>query len=470
MSTAALSTPLEPRRRAPLFPGNRLLGAGPAFQARPIATFFDATAACGDVARLRFPISPYTAHILRHPDGVQQVLADNARNYGKQTRGYAKLRDILGNGLVTSEGDFWKRQRRIANPAFHRERIAHFGAEMVRCAGEMVDAWQPRLRSGEPFDLAHETMLVTLRIIGITMLSTDVQGQGDTVGRALDDVLHVTIQRVFRILNAPAALPTPQNRRFSRGIATLNAIVNRLIAERRAAGAVADSAGDQDLLGMLMAARDPESGEGMNDTQLRDEAMTMFLAGHETTANALAWTFYLLSRHPEVARRLQAEVASALDGRPPTLADLPKLPFSERVIKESMRLFPPVWSIGRSAIEEDVIGGFHIPKGSWIFMSPYLTHRDPRFWPNPEGFDPDRFLPEEDQRRPKGAYFPFAFGPRKCLGETFAMMEARLILATVVQRVELSLVPGYEAVLDPTITLRPKGGLWMTGRLARGAA
>ncbi|MHB8419502.1 MAG: cytochrome P450 [Myxococcales bacterium] len=464
MTTTALPalTAVEAPKIAPLFPGHPIFGAGREFQKDAMGTFFRATEACGDVARLRFPLAPYTAHVLRHPDAVRHVLVDNAKNYGKQTRGYQKLRNVLGNGLVTSEGDFWKRQRRIANPAFHRERIAHFAEVMVDCAEKLVDGWQPRLQKGEPFDVSKEMMRVTLRVIGLTMLSTDVEGEAaSAVGSALDEVLHLTVSRIYDMVSWPAWVPTPGNRRFGRAQAALDGVVNGIIAERRAGGAVHD-----DLLGMLMSAQDSETGEAMSDEQLHDEAMTMFLAGHETTANALGWTFYLLSLHPEVERKLRAEVTAALGGRRPTLADLERLPYTDRVIKESMRLYPPIWVTARSANEDDAISGYHIPKGSWVFMSQYLTHRDPRFWENPEGFDPDRFLPEAEAARPKHAYFPFAAGPRKCIGESFAVMEARLILASIVQRAKLSIVPGFRAELDPTITLRPQNGLWMTARAA----
>jgi cytochrome P450 len=441
-------------RRAPLFPGHPLLGAGPAFQRDPIGTFFKAAEVCGDVARI-------TAHVLRHPDDIRHVLVDNAKNYGKQTKGYAKLRNILGDGLVTSEGEFWKRQRRISNPAFHRERIAHFSKVMVDCTETLLDGWGDKLQSGEPFDVSKEMMRVTLRIIGLTMLSTDVEGRASQVGDALDDVLHVIVKQIFEIVDWPAFVPTPRNLRFARSRAVLDKVLNDVISERRN-----DTEDKGDLLSMLMSATDPETGGAMSDAQLRDEAMTMFLAGHETTANALTWTLYLLSKHPEAQRRLRDEIAQVCGDRPPTLADLGQLTYTERVIKESMRLLPPIWSVARSAIEDDVIGGYQIPKGSWVFTSPYVTHRDPRFWPNPEGFDPDRFTPELEAARPRCAYFPFASGPRKCIGESFAMMEARLILVAILQRARLSLVAGRPVELDPTITLRPKGGLWMTARAA----
>jgi cytochrome P450 len=452
------STPAAPL--APLFVGHPLFGVGPLFQKRPIQTLFEIAESCGDVGRLRFPLKPYMAHLVRHPDHLRRIFIDEAKNYGKQTRGYDRLRDLLGAGLVTSEGDFWKRQRRIANPAFHRARIAQFAEVMVRCGTEMVDGWRPRIESGEAFDVAAEMMRVTLRIIGLTMLSTDVDGRASSVRDAVDALLHITIRRIQGLLLVPPWVPTAENRRFASAKGTLDAIVHGMIADRRRSGRVGD-----DLLGMLMAARDPETGESMSDAQLRDEAMTVFLAGHETTANALTWSLYYLSLHPEAAAALGREVRSVCGDRPPRLEDLEKLTYTERVIKESMRLRPPVWVLTRSVNEDDVLGGYRIPKGTWVFASPYLTHRDARFWPNPEGFDPDRFSPEQEAKRPKHAYWPFLMGPRMCIGEAFAMLEARLVLALVVQRVRLDLVAGRVVDLDPVVTLRPKGGLWMTASI-----
>jgi cytochrome P450 len=461
MSSDTLAADAALAPLAPLYPGVPILGIGPLFRRNPIGTFFDATAAVGDVARVRFPVRPFMAHILRHPDHLEQVLVDNAKNYGKKTVSYFRLREFLGNGLVTSEGDFWRRQRRIANPAFHHERIAQFANTMSRCTEEMLDGWGTRLQAGTPFDVAQEMMRLTLRIIGLTMLSTDVEGeQAASVAKALDVIVHVTLSRVLTALAPPLAVPTPQNVRFKRSRAALDRIVTGLIAERRRGGETDRG----DLLSMLMSARDPQTGEGMSDAQLRDEVMTIFLAGHETTANALAWTLYALGKHPQIEARLREELATVVGDRPVTLADLPKLGLLERVLLESMRLYPPVWSLARSAIAEDVIGGYRIPAKSWIFMSPFLTHRDPRFWPEPERFDPDRFLPEVEGTRPKGAYFPFAIGPRKCIGESFAMLEARLILSRILQRTELRLTEGFEAELDPTVTLRPKHGIWVSGR------
>jgi cytochrome P450 len=463
IANPALETLGTTPKLAPLFRGHPIFGAGRLFQEHPIQKLFEIADACGDVARLRFPVKPHTAHLLRHPDHLRHVFIDNAKNYGKQTRGYYKLRGILGSGLVTSEGDFWKRQRRIANPAFHRERIAHFADVMVGCATDMLDGWGERIGKGQPIDIAGEMMRVTLRIIGKTMLSTDVEGRSSIVGKAIDHVLHITIHRIQDIVAWPEWVPTRENRQYARARAELDRVVNTMIADRHRSSDQKD-----DLLSMLMSARDPETGEGMSDLQLRDEVMTVFLAGHETTATALAWTFCFLSLHPHVGATLQQEVRAVLGDRPPRLEDLERLAYTEKVIKESMRLRPPVWALTRSAIEDDVVGGYRIPRGTWIFASPYLTHRDPRFWPNPEGFDPERFSPDKDAQRPKCAYLPFLVGPRKCIGETFAMMEARLLLAAVVQRVRLDLAAGRPVELDPTVTLRPKGGLWMTASAAPG--
>jgi cytochrome P450 len=447
--------------RAPLFAGHPILGAGRLFRTRPLSALFEISNACGDVARLRLPVKPHTAHLLRHPDHIRHVLIDNVKNYGKHTRGYDKLRGVLGSGLVLSEGDFWKRQRRIANPAFHRERIGHFGEVMVRCAREMLDDWDARIADGKPFDVSREMMRVTLRVIGLTMLSTDVEARSSIVGEAIDHLGPIIMRRINNLLDWPELLPTSENRRYDRALGSLNRVVNDIIAERRRTG---EQKGD--LLSMLMSARDPETGEGMSDVQLRDEVMTVFLAGHETTANTLGWTLYFLSLHPEAATKMRAELREVLGDRPPKVEDLEKLVYTDQVIKESMRLRPPVWFIPRSVTEDDVIAGYRIPKDSWILMSPFLTQRDPRFWTNPEGFDPLRFTPEEEAKRPKWAYFPFSVGPRKCIGEAFAMMEARLILATIVQRKRLDLVAGRPVELDPAVTLRPKGGVWMTATAA----
>ncbi len=420
----------------------------------PIGTFTRAADAHGDVVRFRF--GPVEAHLVTSAEGVRHVLQDNARNYGKQSRGFIKLRDMLGQGLLTSEGDFWLRQRRIAQPAFHRDKIAGFAEAMVRAGEEAVARLSDAASLGVPVDLSAEMMRVTLRIVAETLLGADMRSEAHAVGEALGTALEITRLRTMDPLGIPLWVPTLRNRRFLAARAILDGIVHRTIEARRRSGQTRS-----DLLGMLMDARDEETGEGMNNAQLRDEVMTIFLAGHETTANALTWTFYLLSRHPEARERLFAEVDGILQGRAPTLADLPRLPYARRVLDEAMRLFPPAFTMGRSVVDDDEILGYRIPSGTLVFVSPYATHRHRRYWPNPEGFDPERFLPGPSAERPRFSYFPFGGGPRLCIGQGFALLEAHLLLALLASRLCLDLAPGHVVAAEPHITLRPRGGMPM---------
>ena len=442
------ATTAMPLLTPPTLPGARpLIGVLPQLQQNPLEVMERATLQYGPLTHLPLPM--VQGYVLGHPKLVEHVLVTNVKNYVKQTRGYEMLRVVLGNGLVTSEGTFWKRQRRIAQPAFHRERLAAFGTVMTRAASEMVDGWEP----GKPFDFAAEMMRCTLRVVGETLLSADVTKESEHVGAALTVVLEHAIHRTLHPLSAPEWVPTPTNLRFKRALEELDRVVLGLIAERRKGG------GPQgDLLAMLMESRDPETGEGMNDEQLRDEVMTIFLAGHETTANNLAWTMALLGRAPEVERKMVAEASAVLGGALPTMAQVHQLPYAMNVIKESLRLYPPVWSLGRKVLEDDLVDGYLLPKDALVFLSPYVNHRLPEFWRDPEAFDPERWA-EEDPWRNHGAYLPFSMGQRKCIGDTFATVEAQLILTTVLQRVHLSLVPGQTFEPEPVITLRPRGGV-----------
>lgn len=425
------------------------------FRKDPIHMFTTAFREYGDVVNVIHVGSNYVV-LASHPQDIKRIMLDNHKNYNKQTRGFGRMRLVLGNGLLTSEGSFWLRQRRIAQPAFGRKRIGGFAETMVQATKEMVESWQPMVRSGEAVDISEEMMQVTLRIIGETMLSKDVSSDAGAVSGALEVLLAQMRKRMFGAM-LPLWLPTKMNRDFHKAKRTLDDIVEGTIAERRASG---EDKGD--LLSMLMQATDEETGEQMDNLQLRDEIMTIFLAGHETTANALTWTFYLLSRHPGIARRVEAELEDVLNGRLPTLDDLPQLAYTEQVLKESMRLFPPAWIVARLAVEADVLSGFQIPAGTYTLFSPYITHRHPAFWDNPEGFDPDRFAPELEKERPRFAYFPFGGGPRICIGNHFAMMEGVLILATVLQQIRPSLCPGFTPHPEPMVTLRPKNGMHMT--------
>jgi cytochrome P450 len=432
-----------------------LFGHLPAPGAAKLDGLMKAALSEGDVVRFEFP--HITGHLVAHPDHVQQVLVDQHRLFTKQTRGYEKLRAFLGNGLVTSDGDFWLRQRRIAQPAFHKKRIAGFATTMVEAAEDVVRRWERPAREGTPIDVAEEMSRVTLRIAGETLLSTDPSDKANAVTAALTTVLHEANERINSPFALPDHWPTPRNRRYREAAQELDRIVLDIIERRRRGNESRD-----DLLQMLLEARDPDTGAGMDDRQLRDEVMTMFLAGHETTANAMAWTLVLLSRFPSVARALHEEACEVLGDRAATAEDLPRLDLARRVLQESMRLYPPVWIVGRSPSQDVSIGGYDIPRGSLVFVSQWVTHRHPRFWDDPEGFDPDRWLPERAKGLHRHQYFPFAAGPRMCIGAGFAMMEGQLLLATIARRYRVDLVPGHPIVPEPLITLRPKHGVQAT--------
>ena len=402
----------------------------------------------GDVVRLGFPGPP--AYLISHPDGVEYVLVKNNKNFVRDRYTRAEL-SILGNGLLVNEGDSWRRQRRLAQPAFHRRRVEAFGETMVAFTERMLDRW----RSGEVRDVHEEAMRLTLEIVAKTLFDADISGEAEGVGRSLRVIMaHSSDQgsNVFlRML--PDSLPTPGNLAYRRAIRRLDGIIDALVEDRRRSGA--DTG---DLLSMLLHAED-EDGRGMSDKQLRDEAMTIILAGHETTAIALSWTWYLLGTHPEVEARLSAELGEVLGGRAPTIEDLPRLRYADAVIKESMRLYPPAWAVGREALADCEIGGFHVPAGTQLFISQYVIQRDGRFFEDPEVFDPERWTDGRTEDLPQYAYFPFGGGPRLCIGNGFAKMEAALLLATVAQRFRLEPISGGPPVAQPSITLRPRDGI-----------
>lgn len=405
----------------------------------------------GDVVRLRFGRSVY---LLNHPDHAQRVLHDNHANYRKSFF-YRRMKPLVGEGLLTSEAADWKRKRRLAQPAFHRERLAGFVAIMSRHTSATLDRWAGAAARGEPVDVAAELMRLTLTVVGHALFGQDLLGRADRSGRALTTALRITNERMFALLSLPPWVPTPRNLRFAAAVRVLDALVTEIIASRRR-GAPRD-----DLLGMFMEARDAEGGGGLSDAELRDEVMTMVLAGHETTANALTWAFHLLGGAPEVDRALHEESIRVLQGRAAAVEDLPRLELASRVHQEAMRLFPPAWIFGREAIGPDRFGPYAIPAGAAVSIPSYLLHRDPRFWHAPERFDPDRFLPAEVARRHRYAYLPFAAGPRMCIGNAFAMMEMQVVLSMVAGRFRLSALPDRPVELEPSVTLRPRRGLWM---------
>lgn len=404
----------------------------------------------GPVVRFELPF--VTAHLLSSPDHVERVLVKEQRLFSKKTRGYDQLRTFLGNGLVTSEGDFWLRQRRIAQPAFHKQRIAGFAETFVRCTNELANRWEDDARAGRTIDLHGDMMRLTLRIASLTLLSADTGERASEVGAAVDFMLHESVSRINNPFRLPDSVPTPANLRARKAAETLDRIVLDIIATRRKGKKRED-----DLLQMLLEAKDEETGEGMTDQQLRDEVMTMFLAGHETTANALTWTFILLSRFPPIARDVAKEASEVLGDRDARADDASRLELSRRVLSESMRLYPPVWVIGRAPEEDVEFDGYTVPRGSLLFLSPWVTHRLPSLWESPEGFDPDRFSPERAKTQHRYQYFPFSTGPRMCIGSAFAMLEGQLVLSTLARRFRVDLLPGHPIVPEPLITLRPQG-------------
>ncbi|MDX1663615.1 MAG: cytochrome P450 [Candidatus Promineifilaceae bacterium] len=427
----------------------------------------------GDAIRYRYFLN-FHGYLFSHPEHVEHILLTNNRNYTKMpSPGNAVLKPLVGNGLLTSDGDFWLRQRRLAQPAFHRRRIAGFADTMIAATDAMLEEWMRAADAGRALDVSEEMMRLTLEIAGKTLFSRDLTRDAETVGEAFTEasrqiVDFTTTPFGIYLLKIPFV---PSVRRMNRHIGLLDDVVHSLIDERRALRMHGEGA-DEDLLDMLIDARDEETGEGMSDKQVRDEVMTIMLAGHETTALALSWTFYLLSQHPEVRRRLEAEVDERLDSRTPTFADIPELPYTTMVIEESMRIYPPAYFISRWCNDADVVGGYDVPAGSVISISPFMTHRHPDYWPDAERFDPERFTPEQQAQRPRFAYIPFGGGPRQCIGNRFAMTEAILILAMVSQRFRLELVSGHPVEPEPLITLRPKYGVLMQleRRVADGAA
>ena len=448
MSPVAVTPPTVP-------PGPRglpLVGMLPAVRRDPIGTFLDAARRFGDVAYLR--IGPRRGYLATNPADIRHVLADNARNYRKSPL-YDKLKASLGHGLVTSEGAYWLRQRRLAQPAFHKHRIAALASVMTQTILEAVERWEPLAARGDVVDIGEEMMHLTQAIILRTMLGSDLGPITEQAGSAFT-VVNRHIGESFWSLGLTDGWPTPKNRRFERARQVLDRAVFRIIDARRRSGTETN-----DLLSMLMSARDEDTGEAMTDLQLRDEVMTFFLAGHETTSLALAWTWYLVSQHPDVERHVEQEVDTVLGGRAPAFADLDRLPYTRMAIEESMRLYPPAWGFSRQALEPDVIGGYPLPAGWLVFVLPYVMHRLPAYWDSPERFDPTRFTPERTAARPKFVYLPFGAGPRQCIGNQFAMVEAQLIVATLAQRFRLRLVPGHRVEPWPLITLRPRYGIKM---------
>jgi cytochrome P450 len=412
--------------------------------------FLERLSKLGDVTSFR--LGPQQAYFLNDPELIRDLLVVNAHKF-KKGRALQRAKTLLGEGLLTSEGEFHLRQRRMIQPAFHRAQIADYSRSMVELAEETSDNWRDR----ETLDIDREMMHLTLRIVGTTLFSANVEDDADAVGKAM-----TSMTTLFNFLLLPFSewlqkLPLPHSKRFKSARGTLDSVIYAIINDRRRSG---ENKGD--LLSMLLNAQDEDDGSVMTDEQVRDEALTLFLAGHETTANLLTFTWYVLSQNPDAEAKLHEEIDRVLNGRSPTFEDISKLTYCEHVIAESMRLYPPAWAIGRLATEDHEFGGFPVAKGSLILISPYITHRDKRFWSEPEVFRPERWeMQSVKVAGQRYIYFPFGGGIRRCIGEGFAWTEGILLLATLAGKWKLELDPGQKIALQPMITLRPKYGMRM---------
>ena len=404
----------------------------------------------GDLVFLRFLGVPMC--LVNRPDCIESVLVTQNNNFEK-SKDYRALRRVLGNGLLTSEGEFWRRQRKLVQPAFHQVRIAAYAEVMVSYTERMLASW----KDGEERDIHEAMMRLTLDIVAKTLFDTDVSREAQDVGAALQLLMSKFFRQAGFALLLPRSIPIPTTQQLRRAVGQLDKVIYEIIRRRRVGPSTSG-----DLLSVLLQAQDDE-GLRMTDRQLHDEIMTLFLAGHETTANALSWTWLLLGQHPEIEEELVAELQRVLAGRAPAASDLPRLTYTDMVLREAMRLYPPVWVIGRRALAPFRLGEYELPAETNVLMSQLITHRDGRYFPEPERFDPDRWRPSDPRNvsLPRFAYFPFGGGPRVCVGAGFAMMEAVLLLATIAQKFRLTLVPGQNVKYLPSVTLRPKSGIRM---------
>jgi cytochrome P450 len=434
--------------------GHFLLGSGPDV-ARDQLGFYEACAReYGDLVPLR--MGPYRGLLLYHPDAIEEVLVTRNRDFVKSP-GVRLLSRVLGDGLLLSEGGVWLRQRRLVQPAFHRQRVHAYGEVMTSCTARRVADW----KDGDVLEAHAEMIALTQVIVAKTLLDADVSDESYAIAQALNVLLADFGARIGSLLQfLPDWVPTPANIRTRRAVRRLDAIIYRMIDARRRSG---EDRGD--LLSILLNAQDADDGSRMTPQQLRDEAMTLFTAGHETTAVALSWTWYLLAQHPEVDSRLAEELRAALGDRLPTAADLPKLRYAEMVVSESMRLYPPAYALGRQATTPSEVSGYPVASGTVLLLPAWVVHRDPRWFEEPGAFRPERWADDLARRLPRFAYFPFGGGPRQCVGSAFALMEAVLLLATIAQRFRLELEPGQRVTPTPYVTLRPEPGLRM--RLVR---
>jgi cytochrome P450 len=429
----------------------------PALRRDPLGTYLRAWNEQGDVVRFRLG-GPFDAYLVVHPQGVDRVLREANQDYGKVPWHNARFVELLGHGLATSEGDRWLSRRRLLQPAFHRDHIAAMAATMGTAAREVADRWE-RLPPDAVIDMSTEMMSLTLTVAARTLLGVDASHDAKRVGPSIDETLRHLIRRIESLIAWPLWCPLPANRRFLEARRTLDAFILDLIERRRS-----ERTGPAAFLDILLDARDAETGGPLSLREIRDEVMTMLMAGHESTSVALTWTWFLLDQHRHVFEAIRDEVHAVVGDRQVELDDLAALSMTSMTIDESLRLYPPAWSTTRAPLHDDTIGGRRIPRGKFVIVSPYVTHRHPAYWQDPDAFRPERFRNGVPTGPDRFAYFPFGGGPRQCMGAQFALMEAKIVLATLVRRFRPTVAPGHVVGIDPQVTLRPRGGMPMTLR------
>lgn len=440
--------------------GHPLIGNLLPFARDPFHFLLSSQRAYGDVVHFHF--GSLSAYLLAHPDSVRHVFLDNSQNYDKRI-GYVQMKPLLGDGLLVSEGDAWRRQRHLLQPPFQPQHLGALTRPILDAVAAMLARWEVSAAAGQPVEIVAEMTHLTLAIIGQMLFGMDISAAANPLGRALgiaqqlsDDFTLRHTRSPLAILAGLASMPAPLPRRVRAQLRELDRVIDDLITVRRREGVDRG-----DLLSLLLTAHDPPSPERMTNREVRDQIITLYLAGTETPAVGLAWACYLLAQHPQVERRLDAELAHVLGGRLPTWADLSALTYSEMILHESMRLYPPAWLIVRTSIHDDQIGGYDLPARSMILLSPHVTHRHPALWDKPDQFVPERFAPDEIARRPRFAYFPFGGGPRQCLGNHLGLVEMQLALVTLAQQFRLRIAPGQRIAPAVMITQRPREGIWM---------
>ncbi|MGW1075007.1 cytochrome P450 [Streptomyces sp. NPDC002537] len=458
-----MSAPPSPvsARRIPGPRGVPVLGSLPQWKASTAEFLLRVQRDHGEISRIG--LGPQTVHLVSGPDEVGHVLKGNSGNYVRGAL-YDQFRIVMGDGLLTTDGDFWKSHRRSLQPAFLRKAVAAVGSHTVDATNEMLDDWEVRARRGEPVDLITETLRLTLVVLSRSLFGFDIRPAAPVLKDVVDNSVEVMFKHGSVAEMLPSWMPTKRNRLIARD----RRIFTRLVDDIRRHHA---ATGEGRLTELMEAATDPVTGERWSDEEIRDEILTLFLAGHETTAVALLWTLLSIANHPSVQEEMDEEVTRVLGGRVPGAEDVESLRFTQQVVDESLRLYPPIWVYPRDAVEADELGGYHIPAKSSVLLSPLVSHRNPRFWDNPEAFDPHRFDPELVKQRPKMTYFPFGGGARMCIGNHMALLELRMAVAMISQRFRLSLVPGeFVRYGDTAISLRPMSEVLVTLRSKDGAS